>query len=113
MAGLSVRVGALWLPSNPPGSGFAVVVSVTRADGSAVTGLTVDDFDVYVVGNPNNMMTGAKSDFAEFPAPPGGVYMMGTGNAPANQLWDPVVVALAHVKSGADEGRGTCQVAYD
>lgn len=108
MAGLSVRVGALWNQSVPLNTGFAVVVSVSRNDGTPVTGLTADAFGIYVVGDPQNIVTGAKVDFLELPAPPGGVYTMGTGNNP--RVFDPMVVVIAHVKSAGDEGRGMFEV---
>ncbi|HST16080.1 MAG TPA: hypothetical protein VLK36_00310 [Gaiellaceae bacterium] len=86
-----------------------MVVSVSRNDGTPVTGLTADDFGIYVVGDPQRIVTGTNEDFIELPAPPGGVYTMGTGNHPQDQ-WDPMVVLIAHVKTGGDEGRGMFEV---
>jgi len=115
MAALAVRPGALW-QSGPVGksAGFAVVVSVSHNDGTPVNGLTAGDFDVYVIDAPNWINPADMNGFFEYPAPPGGIYVMGTGAPPhaGGQWGSDNVVVVAHVKSGVDEGRGDFEVDF-
>ena len=108
MAGLTVRAGALW-NRNAPNAQLALIVSVTRADGTHVTGLTDQAFAVYVFdrspgGPPPPVKAAPPLDFAEVPDP-AGVYSMVTARPPAGGWGDEELVIVVDVRAGADHGR--------
>ncbi len=108
MAALTLRVGALW-NRNAPNAQLALIVSVTKADGTHVTALRDQDFAVYVFdrspgGPPPPVKAAPPIGFAEVPDP-AGVYGMVTPNPPAGGWGDEELVIVVDVKAGADHGR--------
>jgi hypothetical protein len=109
MAGLTVRAGALWNRGAAQEGGLALIVSVTKADGTRVTGLTDRDFAVYVFDRfssapPPAVKAAPPFDFGEV-SDPAGVYGMVTPSPPAGGWSDEELVIVVDVEAGADQGR--------
>ena len=112
MAALTLRPAALWNRSIGNQTAVAVIVSVTRPDGTPLTGLTEGDFDLDVIDAPNALHRGTKAGFFEFANPPGGIYSMGTGQppGPGGHWGQDMLAIIIHAKKGADAGRTVLNV---
>jgi hypothetical protein len=114
VAGLTIRAGARWNKSIGNQSSVAVTVSVTRADGADVTGLSVTDFGLYVLDGNGKHLISSPQGFTEFSAPPGGLYELGTGVlGPVGTAWSgDQIVIVVQVEAGGDRGRAMVDVVF-
>lgn len=109
MAALTIRAGAMWNRNVGIQSSLEIVVSVTRPDGTQVTGLTAQNFSVSILDRPPGpgqpvFTTAPPSGFNAVPNPPG-VYGMASPQPPPGGWGSEELVIVIDVAAGADHGR--------
>ena len=121
MAHLIVQAGGLWNPTvRAPGgasaTGIELVVSVTRDDGTPVTGLIDSDFDVAVFDRPPSTdsppLVSGRPRRVHLPIV-AIRYLRHGGLAARGGVWgDAMVVIVTDVTSGADSGRAVLNIEF-